>query len=392
MIELLAPAGDLEKLKVAIIYGADAVFIGGENFSLRARASNFTIGMIKEAADFVHQYNKKLYVTVNIIPHEQDFNGLKEYLKALENAGVDAIIAASPGVIQIAKKATSLEVHLSTQQSAMNVSALKFWKSMGIKRAVLGRELSIDEITHITNQHIMDIEVFVHGGMCMSFSGRCSLSDNFTFRDANRGGCAHSCRWMYTLNRDGESISNHQFTMGSKDLSAIEYISSLIDAGVKSLKIEGRMKSLHYVASIVSVYRHAIDDYLANQKLNTEKYQKQIHASENRPSSYGYFNGMPTLDDQLFDHSNTKPTKTFIGVIKGYDEKKQLTIMEQRNYFKKGQKVHILSPDDVEFETIIEEMYDENLVPLEFARHAKQIIYINLPQHLLEYALVRKAQ
>jgi len=391
MIELLAPAGDLEKLKVAILYGADAVFVGGENFSLRARASNFKIDTIKDAATFVHMHGKKLYVTVNIIPHEHDFEGLVEYLKALEEAGVDAIIAASPGIIEVAKKNTSLEIHLSTQQSALNESALKFWKSKGIKRAVLGRELSIEDIEHIAKQNIMDIEVFVHGGMCMSFSGRCSLSDNFTSRDANRGGCAHSCRWMYTMNREGKAISEHPFTMGSKDLSGIEYVSKLIDANVTSLKIEGRMKSLHYVASIVSIYRKAIDEYMKQHTMSTEEYKKDIQTSENRPSSYGYLNGMPTLEDQLFSHSDTKPKQTFIGVIKGFDKEKGYTIMEQRNFFKRGQKVHIISPNHVELETVIHEMYDENMQPLEFARHAKQLMYVNINQEFPEYALVRKA-
>lgn len=264
MIELLAPAGDLEKLKYALIYGADAVFIGGNQFSLRARASNFTIETIKEAVNFAHKLGKKVYVTTNIIPHEEDVNGLVEYLKALEAAWVDAIICASPLIIKTALKHTNLEIHLSTQQSAINRYSLKFWKEYGVKRIVLGRELLIKMIDDLPKE-LLDIEVFIHGGMCMSYSGRCSLSNTLTNRDANCGGCAHSCRWQYHLYNDNKLISNQYFSMSSKDLMAVAAVPKLIDIGVKSLKIEGRMKSLHYISTVVKTYRMLIDEIMKKE-------------------------------------------------------------------------------------------------------------------------------
>jgi len=267
--ELLAPAGNLEKLKIAFMYGADAVFIGGKKFSLRARASNFEISDIKEACDFAHSLNKKVYVTTNILPHNENIEGLIEYLKDLEESGVDAIICASPVIIDTAKEHTNLELHISTQLSSANYESVNFWVEEGITRVVLARELTKHEIDTLRKNTNAEIEVFIHGGMCVSYSGRCTLSNNMTDRDANRGGCAHSCRWNYDI-FDGETKLNKDssFAMSSKDLQTVKHISDLIDIGVNSLKIEGRMKSIHYIATVVNTYRKLIDNICDEKDLD----------------------------------------------------------------------------------------------------------------------------
>ncbi|HHZ11559.1 MAG TPA: U32 family peptidase, partial [Acholeplasmataceae bacterium] len=260
MIELLAPAGNLEKLKIAVLYGADAVYIGGKKFSLRARASNFTIPDIRAGAAFCHEHGAKVYVTVNIVPHGEDFAGLSEYLRDLENAGVDGIIVTSMDYARVAKEvAPKLELHLSTQFSASNSAALNFFKELGFQRAVLAREVGLREIAEIRKHTDIDLEVFIHGGMCVAYSGRCMLSNHMTDRDANRGGCAHSCRWLYSLRKDGLEISD-RFRIGPKDLEALRAVPELMRLGVKALKIEGRMKSVHYIATVVRAYRMLIDE------------------------------------------------------------------------------------------------------------------------------------
>ena len=296
------------------MYGADAVFIGGQNFSLRARASNFTIDDIKEACEFAHERGKKVYITTNIIPHNEDLEGVLEYLKQLEEAKVDAIISASPYIIDQALENTSLEVHLSTQQSAYNTHTVNYWYEKGVTRVVLARELDKYQIKDLTEKTKADIEVFIHGGMCMSFSGRCSLSDNMTERDANRGGCAHSCRWNYELISDGQKVSESTFSMSSKDLEALEHIPFLMDAGVSSLKIEGRMKSLHYIATVVSTYRNLIDTYLKEKEIKDFKpHYDELMKAENRLTSFGYLEGLPGVEQQLFHQRSEKPSQLFIG-------------------------------------------------------------------------------
>lgn len=262
-VELLAPAGDLQKLKIAVMYGANAVFIGGEKFSLRSRASNFTLEDIKEGCDFAHQHGAHIHVTCNILPHETDLEGLIEYLKKLEKCGVDAIICASPIVIEAVIKHTKMECHVSTQESTLNSKMVDFWTNLGVTRVVLGRELSIPQIKEIKAKSNVQIEAFIHGGMCVSYSGRCMLSNNMTNRDANRGGCAHSCRWNYDLLIDNEKINpdGEYFQMSSKDLCSIYDIKGILDSHVDSLKIEGRMKSIHYIATVVKCYRMMIDEY-----------------------------------------------------------------------------------------------------------------------------------
>ena len=391
MIELLAPAGDLEKLKIAIIYGADAVFIGGQDFSLRARASNFSLDDIEEATAFAHERRKKIYVTTNIIPHDEDLSGLRDYLIALEDRGVDAIICASPAIIDVARRHTHLEIHLSTQQSALSSKAVDFWYQRGVKRIVLARELDLEQIRTVATKTKADIEVFIHGGMCMSFSGRCSLSDNMTGRDANRGGCAHSCRWRYQLKENGEAISKRPFTMSSKDLQAIKHIPDLIDAGVSSLKIEGRMKSLHYVATVVSTYRQVIDEYLNTGTLkDVETYELEIGKAENRLTAPGFLAGMPGVNEQLFDLNSERPSQVFIGLVKSYDKDKGMAIIEQRNYFKVGDQIEFFNPNGKRYEMAVERMTDEDNMPLDVARHPQQIIKIPVDFVVEKDAMVRR--
>ncbi len=391
MVELLAPAGDLEKLKIALLYGADAVFIGGQSFSLRARASNFTIDDIKEACEFAHERGKKVYITTNIIPHNEDLEGVLEYLKSLEEAKVDAIISASPYIIDQALENTSLEVHLSTQQSAYNTNTVNFWFEKGVTRVVLARELDKKQIQELTKKTKADVEVFIHGGMCMSFSGRCSLSDNMTERDANRGGCAHSCRWNYELTSDGNKVSDSTFSMSSKDLEALEHIPFLMDAGVASLKIEGRMKSLHYIATVVSTYRNLIDTYIKEKEIKDFKpHYDELMKAENRLTSFGYLEGLPGVDQQLFHQRSEKPSQLFIGLGVSYDEKEHIATIEQRNYFKIGSKIEIFNPSGKRFECVVEDLFDEDNQAIDVARHPKQLLKLHVPFEIEPYAMIRK--
>ena len=317
--ELLAPAGDLEKLKVAILYGADAVFIGGAKFSLRSRASNFTLEEIKEGCDFAHKHNAKIHVTCNIVMHNIDTSGLIEYLKELEACGVDCIIASSLYILQMVKKHTKMQAHVSTQDSTSNELACKFYEDLNMDRVVLARELSIDMIEKIKKSVKTDLEVFIHGGMCVSISGRCMLSNNMTNRDANRGGCAHSCRWCYDLIEDGKVLnpSGDYFAMSSKDLCAIRAMPRLMDLNINSFKIEGRMKSLHYIATVVNTYRKLIDEYETTSKIKDFKvYEDMILRAENRLTSTGFLLHEPTIDEQLYDLNLTVPTKEFVGIVK----------------------------------------------------------------------------
>lgn len=393
MIELLAPAGDLEKLKIAIIYGADAVFIGGTEFSLRARASNFTLADIKEACEFVHSYGKKLYVTTNIIPHNENMSELIEYLKGLEACGVDAIIAASPYIATTALEHTTIPVHVSTQQSVVNSNAVQFWADLGAERVVLGRELDQYEIKDICEKSPVEIEVFIHGGMCASYSGRCTLSNNMTDRDANRGGCAHSCRWNYELLSDKTTINDESvfFSMSSKDLQTLAFIPSLIDSKVSSLKIEGRMKSIHYIATVVRTYRMLIDEYTATKQIkDLEFYIKEIKKAENRLTSFGFLDGKPKAEQQLYNLRNEEPTKEFIGIVLAYDPIEKCALIEQRNHFTPNESVELFGPSGKSFFFEIKEIKDTEGNLLDAARHPRQQIYIPVPHEVKPYDMLRK--
>lgn len=391
--ELLAPAGDLEKLKIALLYGADAVYIGGTVFSLRARASKFDLDSIREAVQFAHSLGKKVYVTTNMVLHNEDMAGLDDYLKALETIGVDAIIASSPYIIDRCLKTTSVPVHLSTQQSVTNSCHAQYWFDYGLERVVLAREVSLENLKKIKKEVTGQLEVFIHGGMCVSYSGRCTLSNAMTARDANRGGCAHSCRWHYTLYDRNQMIgSPDSFRMSSKDLDAIEYIPSLIDLGIDSLKIEGRMKSAHYIATVVYVYRMLIDDYCQNQLKDRDYYYQEIAKAENRETSHGFYAGMVTTQQQLYADELSRPDQTFIAIGLDYDSTSQMATVEQRNHFKPYSNIEIITPGKMPIISTISELYDENGLVLDAARHPKQIIRFKSSIPINKYDMIRMCQ
>jgi len=389
--ELLAPAGNLEKAKIALLYGADAVYVGGVSFSLRARASNFTIDMLEELVVFAHSLNKKIYVTTNIVFHDEDLIGLDEYLKELERIKVDAIICSSFVIIERAKAITNLEIHLSTQFSVTNSSTADYFYEEGIERVVLARELSLNEIALVSKNTKADLEIFIHGGMCVSYSGRCTLSNYMVGRDANRGGCAHSCRWLYDLYETDEIISeNHDFQMSSKDLETVIFIPKLLDLDVASLKIEGRMKSIHYIATVVLAYRMLIDDYYDNKLKPIEFYQNEIKKAENRLTSFGFLAGNTTTKQQLYNYRSEMPTKEFIGIVKNYDSENKLAEIEQRNYFEVGTEIEIVSPNKTFLKSKVDVLLDEEKTPINIARHPLQKLYINMEHEVKPYDLIRR--
>ena len=390
-IELLAPAGDLMKLKVALIYGADAVFIGGHKFSLRSRASNFTLDDIKEGCDFAHKLNKKVYVTCNIVMHQKDLSGLKDYLISLKEAGVDAIITSSLYMAMLAINEVHLQAHISTQDSILNTSAIKYFSSLGIERVVLARECSLEDIKNICGQNITQIEVFIHGGMCSSYSGKCMLSNCMTNRDANRGGCAHSCRWKYDL-YDGDSKlnkNNEYFSMASKDLNALQFIPDFIEMGVDSLKIEGRMKSLNYIACVCKAYRKCIDDYISGKELDFDTYNDIIKYCENRETGTGFLKGNVTKTEQLFQLDNEcRRSGEFVGIIISYDKETKIAKMILRNKITKDANYSVFSPYTNDTLIYIEE-FEVKGNKLESYSVANDIISFRCEKELHEFDIIR---
>lgn len=401
--ELLAPAGDLEKLKMAIIYGADAVFLGGEAFGLRASSKNFSIDQIKEGLEFAHNRGRKVYVTLNIIPHNEDMEGLPEYVKTLNEIGVDAVIVSDPGVVTVVKEnAPNMEIHLSTQANTTNYLSANFWYKVGVKRIVLARELSMDEIKEIMSRTPpeLEIETFIHGAMCISYSGRCLLSNYMASRDANRGECAQSCRWKYNLveeKRPGEYYPIYEdeqgtFIMNSKDLCMIEHIPELIDSGITSFKIEGRMKSPYYVATVVRAYRMAIDEYLAdpsNYQFNP-KWLEEVKKASHRDHTTGFYFGKPSGNEQLYTSSSYIRTYDFLGVVLGYNSDTGIATVEQRNRIFVGDKVEVFGPYKEHFNQIIEKMWDKDDKEISVAPHAQQIIKIKMDKPVEAWDIIRK--
>lgn len=388
--ELLAPAGDLERLKIALLYGADAVYIGGNLFSLRANAINFTLDEIKEGVDFAHNVNKKVYVTVNIVLHNKELKFLIDYLKDLDKIGVDAIIVSDPTVIMLAHENTNLEVHLSTQQSTLNYEAIKFFKDLGVTRVVLGRETSKEDIIEIKKNVNIELEMFIHGAMCASFSGRCALSNYLTKRDANRGGCSQICRWDFDLYGDKQIKGEKDFTFCSKDLSLLKYIPDIVDMGVTSLKIEGRMRSVYYIATIVSIYRKVIDLYW-NNKENFEynmKYQNILDRCANRDSIPQFFDGNYDYRCNYYNNRVEVSNQDFLAIVIDYDKDKKIATIEQRNYFKKGDVVEFFGPNK-EFEYQIDNIYDEKDDLIEIVRHPRQIVRLKIDIPLEKNDLMR---
>jgi len=389
--ELLAPAGDLHRAKTAIRYGADAVYLGGQSFSLRSRASNFSLEDIQEACAFARQYGAHIHVTVNIIPHEEDFTGLEDYLGKLEKFGVTAIIVASPYIMETARRvAPKLQVHCSTQMSVTNAQAIYFLKeALDIDRAVLGRECTIAQVKEITKESPIETEVFIHGGMCVNYSGRCTLSNRMTLRDANRGGCAQSCRWSYHVYEQDKEISGEPlFTMGSRDLCAAEYIYALMDAGVSSLKIEGRMKTEYYVACMVSAYRHLIDEiYETGKPLRIERmeaYQKEILGGENREICTGFYAGDAGEETLIYHaNSNADVNHDFLGTVKKVNGD-GTCVIETRNIFACHEKLELLTPRNKNRNFILETMRN--------AKTREEISEIRNPMTLVEIAVPFEVQ
>lgn len=393
-VELLAPAGDLEKLKWAIMYGADAVYIGGKRFSLRANATNFTIDEMKEGVEFAHLHGAKVYVTVNIVFHEEDFDGLLEYLKDLERIKVDAIIATDLFLMDFLKENNiNLEFHLSTQECTLNKEAVKFYQKEGVKRVVLARESSRESIKDIIDETHIDTEVFIHGAMCTCYSGRCMLSNYMTNRDSNRGGCAQICRWNFDLYDEYKSkvSKDVDFAISPKDLSLLKFIPELIDMGVKSFKIEGRMKSIYYIATIISVYRRVIDRYY-NEK-EKYKYNKndeiELYRCANRETTPQYFNKFPGVSEQYYIGREENTNQDFLGVVLEYDDKNKEIILEQRNFFKKGDIINIFGPNKESFNIEVSYIKNANNEELDAARHPQEIVKIPCNKKVEKNDLIR---
>ena len=384
-IELLAPAGDLGKAKLALLYGADAIYIGGKAFSLRYFASNFTLQDIQEIVGFAHNLNKKVYITCNMVMHDENIDGLKEYLEALHDLKVDGIIISSLYILKIAQE-IGLECHMSTQLSILNKGAIDFYHELGATRLVLGRECSLKEIKELCSDTSYEIEVFIHGGMCSSYSGKCLLSLEMTGRDPNRGGCAHSCRWKYHLNSGDEQLfaDEDYLSMSSKDLCAIKEIPELIESGVASLKIEGRMKSHNYLACIISAYRKAIDDYYDGKRQELESYQELIQYGENRLTGHGFLYGNVTKNEMLetlndnFDHPGE-----FVGIVSDNN------LLEVKNKIKKGETYIKISPNSKPEEIkILSIKYKDN--EYDVYTVAKDLIAIETDKPLKPYDLLHK--
>ncbi len=386
MIELLAPAGDLEKLKFAFHYGADAVYIGGQNFSLRANAKNFSLEDIQEGVSYAHKRGKKVYVTVNIIFHEEDVNGVEEYLKKLDEIGVDAIIVSDLYIVKLARKlGLSLEVHLSTQASVLNESAALFYKKLGVKRIVLAREASKEEIAAIKKATNLDLECFVHGAMCTSFSGRCVLSNVITNRDANRGGCAQVCRFTF------DAQEKNVFSMTSKDLNMISHMNEMIKLGVNSFKVEGRMRGIYYIATVILSYRRLIDKIKANTLTKEDEayYLRVLNRVANRESASQFFESLPTEKEQYFLGRQEVSNQDFLGLVLDYDSENKIAKIEQRNYFKVEDQVEFFGPNMETFSYQIHKIENDQGENIEIANHPNMIVYLKVDKPLQKYDMMR---
>ncbi len=396
--ELLAPAGNLEKLKVAIMYGADAVFVGGKEFSLRSQASNFSLEGIQEGVEFAKKYGAHIHVTCNIILHQDNLEGLKDYLKKLDEIGVTAIIVADPYIMKIAKDMKlGLEVHVSTQLSTLNSQAISFYQNMGMDRVVLGREVTYDDLKRIMDKVDVDIEYFIHGAMCIHYSGRCMLSNYLSRRDANRGGCSQSCRWYYDLYQDGELVNQENdmpFSMSSKDMSLVAHIGELIELGVDSFKIEGRMKSVHYIATVVSTYRKLIDTYCEDPDhfQQSDYFEKELLKAANRAFCHGFYYEHPTVNEQLFNMRDEHPTQEFVMRIVDYDKETKLAKIEQRNYFKIGDQIEVFSPHHDNLCFTVKKLYNEDMEEIDVANHPMEILYVEIPYQVLSNDMGRKVR
>ncbi len=387
-IELLSPAGDLEKLRIAYLYGADACYIGGKDYSLRANANNFSTNEIKEAVSFAHNLGKKIYVTLNIIFHNEDLEGVTKYLKELSKANVDAVIISDVFLIDIIKKETpNLKIFLSTQDSVTNKESVKYFMNKGVSRVVLARELTKDEIKEIYDETKCELEIFLHGAMCTSYSGRCVLSNYFTNRDSNRGGCCQVCRFCFNLDKDKEP----KFQIATKDLNLSKFIKDLIEINVTSLKVEGRMRGTYYLATVNSCYRNLIDAYYSNnqdEKL-IERNINLLNRVSNRESSSQYFKGYVDNNDQYYNGRLENSNQDFLAQVIDYDKNTKEAIIEQRNYFKKGDIVNLFGPGNIDMDFKIEYIKDKDNNLVDIANHPKEVLKIKVPQEVTKDFMIR---
>ena len=404
-VELLVPAGSLEVLKVAVDYGADAVYIGGQAYGLRAKADNFSIEEMKKAVKYAHAKNAKVYVTANIFAHNYDIEGMKAYFEQLKDTGVDAVLVSDPGIFMLAKGTMpDMELHISTQANNTNYLTYNFWYNMGAKRVVTARELSLVEIKQI-REHIpedMEIESFMHGAMCISYSGRCLLSNYFTGRDANRGACTHPCRWKYHIveeTRPGEYMPVNEddrgtYIFNSKDLCMIEHIPEMIDAGIDSFKIEGRMKTALYVATVARTYRKAIDDYMESPELyrsNMEYYKSEIAKCTYRQFTTGFYFGKTDQDSQIYDNNTYIKNCTYIGNVQEVAED-GLVAFEQKNKFSVGEEIECMNFDGTNTVCRVEEIYNDRMEPMESAPHPKMQLYVKLDRPVSAGMILRRQE
>ena len=404
-VELLVPAGSLEVLKVAVDYGADAVYIGGQAYGLRAKADNFSIDEMKEAAAYAHAKNAKVYVTANIFAHNYDIDGMKTYFEQLKDTGVDAVLVSDPGIFTLAKETMpDMELHISTQANNTNYLTYNFWYKLGAKRVVTARELSLAEIRQIRD-HIpddMEIESFMHGAMCISYSGRCLLSSYFTGRDANRGACTHPCRWKYHIveeTRPGEYMPVNEddrgtYIFNSKDLCMVEHIPEMIDAGIDSFKIEGRMKTALYVATVARTYRKAIDDYMESPELyrsNMEYYKSEIAKCTYRQFTTGFYFGKTDSDSQIYDNNTYIKNYTYIGNVQLVTED-GLAVFEQKNKFSVGEMIEAMDFDGTNISCRVEEIYNDKMEKMESAPHSKMQLYVRLDRPVSAGMILRRQE
>ncbi len=403
--ELLIPAGSLEVLKTAVIYGADAVYIGGEAFGLRAKAKNFTNDDIREGIAFAHEHGVKVYITANILAHNDDLSGVEEYFNELKEIKPDAVIISDPGVFAIAKQVIpDMELHISTQANNTNYGTYLFWHQLGAKRVVSARELSLAEIKEIRGKIPEDLEIesFIHGAMCMSYSGRCLLSNYMTGRDANQGACTHPCRWKYSIveeKRPGEYMPVYEnergtYIFNSKDLCMIEYIPEMMDAGIDSFKIEGRMKTALYVATVARTYRKAIDDYNKDPELykaNMDWYRSEIGKCTYREFTTGFYFGKPDETTQIYDNNTYVKNYTYLGTVEIVDERGFARI-EQKNKFTVGETIEVMKPDGRNLEVTVKGIWNEDGEAQESAPHSRQILFVELDEQLEPYDILRRSE
>lgn len=400
--ELLVPAGSLEVLKTAVMFGADAVYIGGEAFGLRAKAHNFSLEEMREGCKFAHERGVKVYVTANILARNEDLEGVEEYFGELKGIGIDALIISDPGVFAIAKRVVpEIDVHISTQANNTNYGTYLFWHQMGAQRVVAARELTFEELKEIREKipKEMEMECFIHGSMCISYSGRCLLSNFFTGRDANQGSCTHPCRWKYAVaeeTRPGEYMPVYEnergtYLFNSKDLCMVEHVPELIETGIDSFKIEGRMKTALYVATVARTYRKAIDDYRKSPKLyrqNLEWYKEEIGKCTYREYTTGFYFGKPGEDAQIYNNSTYIKSYTYLGTVEEMDSRGFCKI-EQKNKFSVGDVIEVMKPDGRNLQTVVRGIYDEKGQMQESAPHPKQVLYVDLAAEAEAFDILR---